>query len=59
MQLSVRDVAASRRSYARHFGIGHAVHEEPGLAILAPDGGGLLGLHEGLSPDTPASGRRG
>jgi catechol 2,3-dioxygenase-like lactoylglutathione lyase family enzyme len=51
VQLSVRDVVASRRFYARHFGVARSVHDEPGFTILAPEGGGLLALHQGPPPD--------
>ncbi len=51
VQISVRDVAASRRFYARHFGLDRAVHEEPGFAILATGAGGLLALHAGPAAD--------
>lgn len=51
VQLSVRDVAVSRRFYAQHFGIDRVVQDEPGFAILAPEGGGLLALHQGAPAD--------
>lgn len=45
-QLVVADVAASRESYARWFGLTEAVHED-GFVILRDPAGGLLALHEG------------
>ncbi len=48
--LTVSDREASAAFYARYFNLGHRVHEDDHLLILADDSGSLLALSEGAVP---------